>query len=434
MAFWQAQDMDGLLASAQRAVEMSTNGDYLNAKPIFMECVEGLNALLPPDQPQAIKVLENFVEQAVANKDFDEATARLHTSYNNHKDKLGSEDKMTWLSLARLGRLYRAQCRNSQAYHMLFNAREGLLAAAASPEDAYICTRPITNQLIDMAMEQWSFEEAESESVRQISRVEALGSAYERDAVLLKHSLVHLYSNPNWQGAEGSIVSSRPRTRIEEMLLEIIRAKGTLIASDLEYICSYEQLRDFYSKTRQLAKLESLLPELESIIEKTGSVGTHPIKMLKKIFGLHMGIADSFRELGNWEKARLWLFRLKEKIEQSESHGPQCFDALSSIMHIARVYLDQGDVDNAKQWLEEAQQLGRKLLPAEHKFHSFVSKAKEEGILDGSMCLDCLVNPGAIKKEPPTMVQLRELFEKFLKSQDISQFPLHGHSDDSSCW
>lgn len=192
MAIWHARDMDDLLATAHRAVEMSTDGDYLNAKPMFMESIDGLNALLPPDQPQAIKILENFVEQAVANKDFDEATARLHTSYNDHKDKLGSEDKMTWLSLARLGRLYRAQSRNSQAYHMLFNAREGLLAATASPEDAYICTRLITSQLIDIAVEQWNFEDAESESLRQISQLEALGSAYERDAVLLKHSLVHL--------------------------------------------------------------------------------------------------------------------------------------------------------------------------------------------------------------------------------------------------
>jgi hypothetical protein len=218
------------------------------------------------------------------------------------------------------------------------------------------------------------------------------------------------------------------------MLLGIIRTKGALLHSDTMYICSYEQLRDFYSNTGQLAKLESLLPDLESVVEKMGSGGNRSAQMLQKIFDLCVGIAGSYRQLGDWEKAKSWLFRLKEKIEQSGSHGPQCFDALSNIMHIARVYLDQSDIDTARHWLENAQQLGRKLLPAEHKFHSFVSKAMDEGFLDGSCCLICLVNPGRSDREPPSMVQLRELFEKFLESQGVSQYPVHGHSNHASCW
>jgi tetratricopeptide (TPR) repeat protein len=400
MALWQARNMDDFLATGRRAIEMSENGDYLNAKPIFMESVDGLNALLPPDHTQTIKVLESFVEQAVANRDFDEAITRLHASYNDHKDKLGSDDKMTWLSLARLGRLYKAQFRNNQAYHMLFNAREGLLAAIASREDAFICTVSITTQLIDIAVEQCNIEEAESESLRLISQAQALGSGYERDALLLKHNLVHLYSDHKWRDVEGSTAALHPRPRIEEMLLNTIHTKGILVGCPGIYICSYEKLRRFYSETGQLTKLESLLPDLESAIEKTRSSGNRNAGILPKIFDLHKGIAESFMQLGDWEKAGSWLFRLKKKIEQTESYGPQCFKALSNIMQIASFYLDQGDIDNARHWFENAQQLGRQILPPEHKFHSYIARAIDEGFLDESSCYNCLVNPKADVSQP----------------------------------
>lgn len=103
MAFWQGRDVDSFLKIARTAISLSKKGDYLRAKPAFMESLEGLEALLEPYSMQTISILEAFVKAAVDAKDFGTAIERLHKSNNDHVESLGNNDKRTWRSLARLG-------------------------------------------------------------------------------------------------------------------------------------------------------------------------------------------------------------------------------------------------------------------------------------------------------------------------------------------
>ncbi|KAL2076167.1 hypothetical protein VTL71DRAFT_1110 [Oculimacula yallundae] len=434
MALWQAKSVDEILETAARAIKMSADGNYLAAKPMFMESLDGLSALLPPDHPQTINLLDKYVAFAISGKDFEEATDRLHTSYNDHIEKLGSEAKMTWVSLSRLGRLYREQCLNSQAYHMLFNARQGILLATASLEEAFIFSRPITSKLIDIAVEQCNFQEAESESLRQISQVEALGGAYEADKQLLKHSLVHLYTNIDWKNQEDSIGPPRPRTRVEDILLELFRSRAVLGAnSENMYLCACDNLREFYGETGQLSKLEALLPELQSVVDATDLRRNHSAR--EKTIALCKGISSSYRQLRDWDKAVSCLLQLEERIEKSPHYGSRCHERLSAIMHISRLYLDQGDIEKARPWLEKAQEVGRVIFPAEHDFHASVSKYLEAGFIDDSVCTYCLIEPGRVADRLTASTDLlRERFENFLRTQTDFMPPVHDHSKYRSCW
>ncbi|KAG7419245.1 hypothetical protein Forpe1208_v003325 [Fusarium oxysporum f. sp. rapae] len=131
MAFWNGRDLDNLLKDARNACQLAVKGEYMSAEPIFMECLDGLEVVLAPTHGTFLNVLQQYVSFAVSHKDFDEATARVHKSYNDHQERLGSHDKKVWQCLARLGLLYYSRGLSSQAYHMLINARQGLLVATS---------------------------------------------------------------------------------------------------------------------------------------------------------------------------------------------------------------------------------------------------------------------------------------------------------------
>ncbi len=198
--------MDNLLEQAQIASTLAAKGNYPEAKLLFPGVTFWTRVNTPRGKSRGAQSLENFVGAAFANHDLDEATSQLFKSYKDHKAALGAEDKRTWQSLARLGHFYKQQGLIGQAYHFLLNAREGLLkVTAASSEEAYNHTRWITSELIDIAREQRNFDEAESESKRQILLAEDLGVAYERDVVMLKYNLVHLYSDDSWRDTADGI-------------------------------------------------------------------------------------------------------------------------------------------------------------------------------------------------------------------------------------
>ncbi|KAI7765275.1 hypothetical protein LZL87_009804 [Fusarium oxysporum] len=196
MAFWNGRDLDNLL-----------KGEYMSAKPIFMECLDGLEVVLAPTHATFLNVLQQYVSFAVSHKDFDEATARVHKSYNDHQERLA---------------------------------------------------------IISISIKHDDFAEAERELLKLIAQAESLGEAYQDDALRHKHDLVHLYHD-NWSRSKHTYGHTPPnRNQVEKLLLEIIHFK--IMSREVTYMqtCSWDKLRDFYETTGQRDKL-AMLREAQSI-------------------------------------------------------------------------------------------------------------------------------------------------------------------------
>ncbi|ETS84279.1 hypothetical protein PFICI_02304 [Pestalotiopsis fici W106-1] len=414
MAFWSGngKDLDGLLADSQLAIDLTKKGDYKAAKPLFLESIDGLTFLLSPCHHETLRVLEEFVKAAMSNRDDHSATERMHKSYQEHKQKFGMEHPKTWQSLAHLGKLYRRQTLTGQASHMLFNARNGLLeATSANPEYSFNATHWISSELVEIELEIGNLEGAEEESLRHIRLAESLGAAYEREAALLKHNLAHLYHRADMKDVEHAPLHSR-RARIEDLLLDLISSnKRKVIGFEKAYLCSWEQLRYLYTSTGQISKLESFLIRIEDFLE---TFNPRDSGVLGKWMELTKGIVDSYTLLEQPEKASEWLQRRQDHIERSAFYGAQSAAALSNMMHFASAYLQNKERDKAISWLEKAQSLAKDILHPEHTFHSHVSRAISDGVLDGSLCLICLVNPGSERSARRPGEALEDLFERWL--------------------
>ncbi|KAF4334316.1 ankyrin repeat-containing protein [Fusarium beomiforme] len=312
MAFWNGRDLDDLLSAARNACQLAIKGDYMAAKPIFMDCLDGLEVLLTPTHATFLAVLQQYVSFAVSHRDFDEATARVYKSYNDHKERLGSHDKKVWQCLARLGLLYYSRGFTSQAFHMLVNARQGLLVATSvNPEEAYNCVHDIVKAIISISIKHDDFDEAQRELVGLITQVEALGDAYQDDALRHKHDLVHLYHD-NWSRSKRSYGHTPPnRNEVEKLLLDIIHFKS--MSSEMTHMqtCCWDKLRSFYETTGQRQKLENLLPKLEDLFSRAGFLGsTH-----ENLLNCKYNMISSLLSLGQYEKAEWWLLRIRDDTE-----------------------------------------------------------------------------------------------------------------------
>ncbi|RSL42977.1 hypothetical protein CEP54_015276 [Fusarium duplospermum] len=386
MAFWNGKDADDLLAAAEHASQLSLKGDYLNAKPIFMECLDGLEALLSPLHAQFEGVLQDYVEAAVKHEDFDEATDRVHKSFNAHQERLGLHDKKVWKSLARLGRLYYDRGATSQASHMLRNARQGLLAATSNdPEEAYICVRGVTSTIAAIAVKQLDFDEAEKEFLGLIRQAEALGEAYRDDALRYKHDLVHFYQGDLFDDQHAHGHATPKRSHLERLLLEILQFNSTTPQITYMQACSWNRLREFYESTGQREKLIKLLKELEDFLSDTRARGPDYDRQVRHTYKENM--VNSFVNLQEFERAEWWLLRLRDEVEQ------QTFQHLSIMMQLARVYFLLDKPDEAKACLKEAQKMGTEILPPEHSFHSTVKQSIQAGKIVEQCCPTCRVNP-----------------------------------------
>ncbi|KAJ4318656.1 hypothetical protein N0V84_006744 [Fusarium piperis] len=410
MAFWNGRDLDDLLEAARNACQLAAKGDYMTAKPMFMECLDGLEVLLTPVHATFIGVLQQYVSYAVSHKDFDEATARVHKSYNDHKERLGSHDKKVWQCLARLGLLYYSRGITSQAFHMLRNARQGLLVATSGDhEEAYNCVHDIVKAIVSISIKQDDFDEAERELLSLISQAETLGEAYVDDALRHKHDLVHLYHN-NWTRSERTYGHTAPnRTRVEQLLVEIIQFNSISLDMSHMQACCWDKLRDFYGRTGQRTKLEDLLPKLEDFFSRTALLGTSPITAL----GWKENMINSFLSLGQYEKAEWWLLRVRAEVDH------QTFQRISINMQLAQMYFQLGKSDEAMSALKEAQGIGKEILPEQHVFHSVVAQSISERKMVDGCCPDCHVNaPGVSKGRKPEI-------HDFIASEAELNYPDH---------
>ena len=392
MAFWQCRDADQLLSTARSAASLVQNKDYMRAKPLFMEALDGLAALLTPYHPHTIRVLEQFVTAAGKSDDTELAIDYLHKSYNAHQESLGANDKRTWRSLARLGNLYKRMKRYSQAYHMLFNARQGLLSISKvlGPENTYIYTKDISSSIIDVLTDQDDFEAAEAESLNLISQAEQLGDTYRGEVARFKHDLAHLYTNDEWVArAEQLGLPSPPRQSLEKLLLDLTRRDVLSLEREGTHICCWDLLRNFYHSTGQREKLTALLPRIGDFLAALAP-GTG--ESFGKLLRLRKGVASSYSTLRKYDEAEWWLLYAHGEVDASRENGPHSFEALSILMQLGKLYLQQNKVEEAEGVFKKAESLGKSLLPPSHVFHDHIRFAITHGRLEPSCCSTCLVN------------------------------------------
>lgn len=377
----------------------------MEAKAELLASLDGLEALLGPDHARTTELLTYFVETAVSNEDFEEAANRLHKSHRNHSDRLGQTHVGTWRSLIRLGLYYRDRGQLNEAYHMLFNARQGLLAAFQNdPEQALNHSQAVSKAIIEMHVAQNDFQAAEEETKLAIARAEAAGQLHSSTTLALKHDLAHLYNDDDWKSlADQGKLPYPTRNRLEPLLLELTsslsirRGHGK---NTRTYLCSLDQLRTLYEDTFQFEKLPGLLTQIETLFTDfepaLASISfTQILQSLK-------GIAISYQTLRQYANAEWWLLYRQQQIIQAPSYGPTCFEAVCNQMQFAQLYAAQNRTDDRRQALQQAKLLAHESLPPEHGFHEHVANLLSGSRTETERCEHCLVNEtGKVKQRQP---------------------------------
>lgn len=402
MAFYEGKDVDQWVSIADQAASLVKGGRYTEAKTMLLNSLDALEVLLGPDDVQTTDLLAYFVETAVSNEDFVEAANRLHKSHRNHSDNLGQTHVRTWQSLIRLGKFYMDRGQRSQAYHMLFNARQGLLTAFKDdPEQALNYTRSVSDNIINIHIVQNHFLAAEEEIRSAIDRTKAAGSLHEFTILYLGHVLAHLYNDETWNSLAAKGKMPYPtRNGVEPLLLEgisYLSKRQDHARSFRLYLCSLEQLRIFYERTFQHDKLPSLLTQIENSLT-TSEPALSPAESDQSLRSVK-GVALSYQTLHKYENAEWWLLYRQQQISIAPSFGSTSFEAVENQMQLARLYAFQQRFDEKRQALKQAQLLARDALPANHEFHEYVDSLLGGARTEEVMCQCCFVNE-AMERDP----------------------------------
>jgi hypothetical protein len=273
----------------------------------------------------------------------------------------------------------------------------------SDPEDSFISTNSITDEIIQLYMEVEDLEAAEVERRQQISEAEALGDTYRQQAATYKHLLVHLYNDKNWgqNSTLGQAPDVVPKQRVEQILLEATDTYRATFMEGAEYLYSLDDLRAHYETTGQLDKLKALLKNIEPILSISQPAD---IDTIRCSLALMKGVALSFSRFCEYDLAEWWLVYRQQQIEGSEDLGPTSHEALSNNLQLAKLFMDQKNSQAAQPYLTKAQQIATDLLPSGHELHRRIPKIMASGVwVRGNCCNNCLVNPhlgqrGFIKK------------------------------------
>lgn len=399
MAIYKEKGVDQWISIAGQAASLVRGGRYTEAKTMLLNSIDALEVLLGPDDAQTTGLLDYFVEAAKEHEDFIEAADRLHKSHRDHSDNLGQTHVRTWQSLIRLGTFYMDRGDRNEAYHMLFNARQGLLAAFKDdPEQATNYTRAVTGHIVSILRDQKNFLAAEGEIKMAIERTEAAGVLHEDIILDLRHDLAHLYNNDTWHHlAQQGRLPYPTRNRVEPLLLEGISSFGKRkdhATFYRQYLCSLEQLRIFYERTFQHEKLPELLAQIENYL--TTPKFTLSEAESTQSLGSMKGVALSYDTLKEYGQAEWWLLRRQEQINMAPSLGPTSFEAVTNQMQLAELYEHQQKFDERRLALGQAQLLARDALPEDHEFHAYVANLLNGIRTADTRCPTCLVNTAEI--------------------------------------
>ncbi|TRX94275.1 hypothetical protein FHL15_004742 [Xylaria flabelliformis] len=387
MAFWDGHPISHFLSEFTAAESHVHHDDYQSAKPKFIKAVQGCSALLGPIHAQTVMVRRAFIKEALKYSDHATAIDMVHQSHNAHRNILGADHKKTWKSLASMGKAYLNAKMIHDAYHMLFNAREGMRrhATLAGPEDVYLCTKDITMDIISILKDQQDFEAVEKEYMQLIMQAEGLGEIYLPDAALLKHDLVHLFWAQGWDQTGASGRPHLPPSRMEELMMSIVAMDKFPSSYREKRACALEHLRSFYEQTRQDVKLVGFLENVETELSAAMLPDNHNLWTLKR------GVAFSFSRLGMIEKAEWWYLHLNQENENGINIPPRI--VLTSLIDLAQMYLSRGLRDQAQEQFEKAQKLAKEILPQDHSFHKRIQQSILQGKPVSGCCPDCHINP-----------------------------------------
>lgn len=342
--------VDALVELNHKAVEHASEGKLSVAYPQFQESIDGLEALKGSTHFTTVKALAAFAKAAIANEQYDEVEARMLKSLQDHETTLGQGSVKTLQLIALIGQLYKHQGRLGDAETYLKQAKEGLQTSASEPEDRFLQTRTIAEDLIEIAIEQQNFEEAETVLLESIKMAESLGSTYHETVLHLKHKLAHLYGNKTWEARELTIFQKAPPIRKAELLLLELAECSKFGADGLNVddadICPWRSLLLQYYDRNDQEKLEAFLTRT---ISRLQFYATIPPRAKEEILAMQIHIARSFWRLRKQDDADQWFLRAQQNIDEDSSYGPESAYSFENGLYHAHMLLESDEWNRAKE-------------------------------------------------------------------------------------
>ena len=348
---WRGFDLEALHDLHVRAVDLAKTGNHERARMMFWEAMDGLDALVGASHHYTVDALSSFVKFCLSNGFYDEAHDRLQKSLADHQAKFGDSNRLTLMSMIRLGDYYSKREQHGNSEIMLIRAKHGLESLFKdNAEDLLVNTLGIGESLAKLYENQGDFEKSEQEYLLMIGKAEALGGPYVSELVRLKHSLIHLYMRLPRDPCS-SVERGIPLLKVERLLLECIEAcEYTSVPYRID-LCFLESLRDQYHRQGENLKLENLLVRIVhkvEAIEKSRAMFDHiELRQIKQ------GLAHSFLQLGNLGAAEWWYLRLQPEIDTY--YGVNSRKALELLVQIGLFYLGQDKWDEAEPYFRDAQ-------------------------------------------------------------------------------
>ena len=355
---WHEYDLEGLHDLHTRAIKEAGEGNHEQARVMFLETLDGHEALAGPCHYLSIQVLSSFVQYCESRDLFDEAKNRMQISLSNHQAELGEQHQKTLESKARLGHYYmrREQYRDSEVN--LTTAKIDLEDIFSSDSEAcFRATQHINDDLINIYLEQRDYDRCERELLSILCKLEALHGTqkYYDDLIsTYKDRLSHVYSEmPKFSGQDEvgfEVFPFRPPPLIkaEKVRLDIIEEEERRSEITEAGLCACELLRDQYHAFNEEEKLSVLLIRIENYISAAvgANASLNPPEAQEKLMKLELGMARSYEMLENKKAAEWWLLRRQAQIERDE--GPDSVMAIWNLIHRACFHLRQDKWEDAE--------------------------------------------------------------------------------------
>ncbi|KAI9702973.1 MAG: hypothetical protein M1836_008187 [Candelina mexicana] len=357
---WHGYDLDALRDLCRRAVKSGEDGDIDNARIMFLESLDGLEALVGSCHYLCIEALSSFVRFCLSNDFHDEAEDKMKKSLIDHQLELGDDHEQTLQSAASLGHFFFLRGKNGNSEILLTRARTGLYNLYKSnAESALLNTLQISEDLIEIYKRYGESTKAEQELLHMIETSKTAEGPNGDRVLTYKHDLAHLYLarlRSAESGNNGYLLQSGPFMQAENLLLEIIDSERLTNRNNL---CVYEMLREWYHTRNEDTQLRAFLARIESDIIL---VPAHPVTQERRmqLCELKAGLGHSHTKLGNFEHAEWWYLHVQEEIEQH--FGAESYQAFENVVQTAFMYLRQNNWEDAEPLFRHALRLTEVVL------------------------------------------------------------------------
>lgn len=355
--------MDDLIQLQSRASDLAEEHRHTESHPMFVEALDGLEALMGPTHTMTILALNSFVTSCISQGCFHDAESRLQKSMKDHHSELGNANPKTYQSIARLGSYYKRQKRYGESEKLIRHAIKGLESVYSFDLEAqFNSTNNSVVELIKIYCMNYDFENAENECLQLIAKSEALKGPYQRRCLEFKHYLSHIYEHYVWHSLvyrNNNFLKDPPLHKFEQLLLELIDDSEERSASIAITACSFELLLWQYFKQNQVDKLESLLDRAGSKVKSVpGLSSIMDLPTMEDVRALKTDIPTPFSEVGKHGEAERWFTHLQRQIEDAFGEGYRRY--FQTLMLQALDDLKQGLWEQAEPLLLGAQVIRRR--------------------------------------------------------------------------